>query len=194
MKHIIMSFVMILLSTSNYVVAKDYFSVEKPVTSTVQVVVFTGLNQLWVKVYDDKKYKQITKKSPFKYKKPKHSSFLIELYGIQHRKMSDVDDKENDKQYIAMVKISNMLKGEVASIKCFGRNKKIGIPVCQLITEGDDLGLNIISAGYSPFRTNKIKNKKLKAAYDKIFEESKTRGNGIWEPYYGLFMQDDFEK
>ena len=156
-----------------------------------KIVVFAGLNQVWIQLSDKDEYSNISDRAPFRFKKPQHLTFLTQIYGVEEKFIQSVVNPEKDKQYQIMRVMSSTLIGRAVTMECFDRNDSLGIPICLFKISGKDLGLSLIGEGYSRFITKSTEETELTQVYRRIEESAKEKGLGIWEPYYGLFVTDE---
>lgn len=160
---------------------------DKPATGEGEILFFTGLNQAWIHIYQKDFYTQITQKIQLKNRRPKEQMLLVELFGVQEKKLENLESP-NDKQQKLILSMNRKLKNITVSMSCIATSQKTGSPICEMNIEKMNLGLSIVENGFSTYNPSAIA-PKLEPLYRETYKKAKEKGVGIWEPFYGLFKE-----
>ena len=152
-----------------------------------EIILVESLNKVWIQLSNEDVYGEVSKKIPLRNKRNKHLSLPVFIYGIDDTEMKDIEDKEGSKEYQAFANMSQSLDGKEATVKCFERSVREGIPICTVRVNGVDIAGEIILYGFSAFYEGKKKSPgSLDEQYQNAENIAKENKAGIWEPYYSL--------
>lgn len=174
------------LSLSSLCMAETQLTPEKPATGEGEILLFTGLNQVWVHIYQKDLYSAISQKAQIKNRRPREQMILIQLFGVQEKRALSTFSP-NDKQQKLIASLNEKLKNITVSMSCIYISPATGAPICELNIEKMNLGLSIIEFGFSTYINKVPDSEHMDKIYTETYKTAKEKGVGIWEPFYGLF-------
>lgn len=191
MKHILYAFFILFALPALAESKVQKISIKNPIIADAEILFYSGLNSIWMQIYNPEDYEVLIKESQAKNKKHKALMVMISLYGVKDIPVLK-DTLKEDKQQNAILELDRRTRNRSIELKCYGYDKGNGSPVCEVMIGSINLGHGLIENGYSPFISNLIKDEDMIKKYTMAHEKAKKEGIGIWQPYYGLF--DNIEK